>query len=55
MNNYSNNNFKTSTMNRKNAKLSLDQSTLLGGLSFLILGYIVFQFVYPLINKGLLW
>ena len=42
-------------MHRKNAKLNLDQNSLLGGLSFIILGYIVFQFVYPLINKGLLW
>lgn len=40
---------------RRNQKNSLDQATMLGGLTLLIVAYIVFRFIYPLIEKGVLW
>ncbi len=40
---------------RKNQKNSLDQATVFGGLTVLIVVYMVFRFIYPLIEKGVLW
>ena len=41
--------------NKKQQRLAIDQATLLGGLGILIIAYIAFRFVYPLIEKGALW
>lgn len=41
--------------NKRQEKLAIDQATLLGGLGILIIAYIAFRFVYPLIEKGVLW
>lgn len=41
--------------NKKQDRLAIDQATLLGGLGILIIAYIAFRFVYPLIEKGVLW
>lgn len=41
--------------NKKQQRLAIDQATLLGGLGILIVAYIAFRFVYPLIEKGVLW
>ena len=41
--------------NKKEAKLAIDQTMLLGGLGLVIIAYIAFRFVYPLIEKGVLW
>ena len=40
---------------KKEAKLAMDQTMLLGGLGILIFAYIVFRFIYPLVEKGILW
>ncbi len=40
---------------RRNERFTLDQSTLLGGLAFLIFVYIIFRFIYPLLTKGVLF
>lgn len=40
---------------KKSQKISLDQATLLGGLTIVIFAYIIFRFIYPLIDKGVLW
>jgi len=41
--------------NKKEARLAIDQTMLLGGLGVLIFIYIVFRFIFPLIEKGVLW
>jgi len=37
------------------APLLTDQTAWLAGLTFLILGYILFSFLYPTISRGLLF
>lgn len=41
--------------NKKDQKFSLDQAFVLGGLAVLIFAYIIFRFIFPLIDKGVLW
>lgn len=41
--------------NKKDQKFSLDQAFVMGGLAVLIFAYIIFRFVFPLIDKGVLW
>lgn len=40
---------------KKSSKLELDQATVLGSLTLLIFAYIIFRFIYPLVEKGVLW
>lgn len=40
---------------KKNNRLAFDQATLLGGLGVLMFAYIIFRFIYPLVEKGVLW
>ncbi len=40
---------------KKDHKFSLDQAFVVGGLTILIFAYIVFRFIFPLIDKGVLW
>ncbi|WP_165933403.1 hypothetical protein [Arundinibacter roseus] len=40
---------------KKTQRFSLDQTTLLSGLAILIFAYIILRFIYPLIDKGVLW
>lgn len=48
---------KTHRFENSTKKIStvLDPTVWLAGLTVLIFGYIVFQFVYPMIAKGLLF
>jgi len=39
----------------RKSSVSIDQTTALGGLTLLLLSYIVYHFIYPLASKGLLW
>ncbi len=39
----------------RKSRVSVDQTTALGGLTIALLTYIVYHFIYPLISKGLLW
>ena len=39
----------------RKSSVSVDQTTALGGLTLLLLSYIVYHFIYPLASKGLLW
>jgi hypothetical protein len=41
--------------NKKSNRIELDQASFLGGLAVLIFVYIIFRFIYPLIEKGILW
>ncbi len=43
------------TMYAPKAKNSFNETTLLSGLTILILGYILFYFLYPMIVQGLLF
>lgn len=40
---------------KKSTKIEIDQATVLGSLTLLIFAYIIFRFIYPLIEKGILW
>ncbi len=40
---------------KKDQKFSLDQAFVMGGLAVLIFAYIILRFVFPLIDKGVLW
>jgi hypothetical protein len=40
---------------KKDRKFFLDQAFVLGGLAVLIFAYIIFRFIFPLIDKGVLW
>lgn len=40
---------------KKDQKFSLDQAFVMGGLAILIFAYIIFRFIFPLIDKGVLW
>lgn len=48
-------NWGSTSSTKKEARLAIDQTVLLGGLGLLILAYIVFRFIYPLVEKGVLW
>ncbi len=48
-------NWKGINPGKKNSKLELDQATVLGSLTLLIFAYIIFRFIYPLVEKGVLW
>ena len=39
----------------RRARVTIDQTTALGGLTVALFIYIIYHFVYPLIAKGLLW
>ncbi len=41
--------------NKKEQKNYLDQAFIMGGLAILIFAYIIFRFIFPLIDKGVLW
>ena len=40
---------------KKDQKFSFDQAFVMGGLAVLIFAYIIFRFIFPLIDKGVLW
>lgn len=40
-------------MEQKRTPLILDQTIWLAGLTFVIFGYIVFYYLYPMISRGL--
>ena len=40
---------------KKDRKFSLDQAFVMGGLAVLIFAYIIFRFIFPLLDKGVLW
>ena len=48
---------KTTRSNRLIQKMqtSIDQTMVLGSITFALFTYILYHFVYPLISKGLLW
>ncbi|MBU1822109.1 MAG: hypothetical protein KKG00_11450 [Bacteroidetes bacterium] len=48
-------NWEGLTPGKKSQKLAFDQATLLGSLAIIIFAYIIFRFIYPLIDKGVLW
>jgi hypothetical protein len=48
-------NWEDLTPGKKSQKVTLDQTTLLGSLAIIIFAYIIFRFIYPLIDKGVLW
>ncbi|GAA4454937.1 hypothetical protein GCM10023189_22110 [Nibrella saemangeumensis] len=39
----------------KKSSVDMDQTTALGGLSLALFGYILYHFIYPLIEKGLIF
>ncbi|QKZ15031.1 hypothetical protein [Spirosoma sp. KUDC1026] len=46
--------WRTVRSSRQN-RFSLDQTSVIGGLTIALLTYITYHFIYPLISKGLLW
>ncbi|WP_373514276.1 hypothetical protein [Persicitalea sp.] len=40
---------------KKDHKFFLDQAFVMGGLAVLIFSYIIFRFIFPLLEKGVLW
>lgn len=39
----------------RKSRLSIDQTTALGGLTLALFAYILGYFIYPMFAKGLLW
>lgn len=48
-------NWEGLSSSKKSNKIELDQATFMGGLAVLIFAYIILRFIYPLIEKGILW
>lgn len=39
----------------RRSRITIDQTTALGGLTVGLFIYIIYHFIYPLVAKGLLW
>lgn len=54
MANYSSKTVRNNRSSRK-THTGINQTMVIGGLTFALFTYIIYHFIYPMISKGLLW